>query len=407
MAIITYGRTQDDAGTAAPTFNSLPTQLQLDVLLSLPLVERVRCALVSRDWAALLLMPAFWSLIDFDGAQSDELDDSVVLSLCRRAKGCLRSLDVSSPACENVQLRLTVAPGGAPAPLLGVLASEGLTRSLRSLTVWRPGKVRNRDGRFRLRGPADARALLESCPALQIAAVDLDGRFPDALASLSLLPPGGAKRLRLSLSSGTDCAALCADLSAALAQNAADKLEIIGQGYGSMFFLGAGGHAEYRSSLGAGCLVSSPAAQLGAALASPATGPRVFRSSEAAFGASAVLGHLCRSLCPQSPLRSLVLDRACVGNAGAALIAAALAPGGSRIELLNISGTDCFTYAPQQRDGRTQENGCGVALDVRHSHPSHPAHSNGARLRRSPPTACSDLHAGCRPSSVLSRATTR
>lgn len=287
---------ENHAGDApgAASFESLPTALQLVILLHLPLVQRVRAGLVSHRWAALAHEPLFWSELDFDGAVGSELDDSILLDLTRRAKGTLRSFDVSSPACDNVQLSLGPSSSSG-APLLVAAASESLTQSLRSLAVWRPGKVRHRSGRLRLRRPADSLQLLSLCPMLSSAAMDLDGKFPDVLSALLLLPPVGTKRLCLTVSAQTDAEAFCVELAAAISARPVDKLEVIGQGSAGPFLLIeqqiAAGGADGGDTT-AGLSEETPAAQLGAALACPDHGPRVFRSSDAGFGSSPVLAHL-------------------------------------------------------------------------------------------------------------------
>lgn len=50
------------ADVASP-FDALPPAVHLSVLLApcLPLVDRTRCALVSKRWRALLSEPAFWA----------------------------------------------------------------------------------------------------------------------------------------------------------------------------------------------------------------------------------------------------------------------------------------------------------------------------------------------------------
>lgn len=81
--------------------DALPPALLVEVLVCVPLRDRVRCAVVAKRWAALLSDAAFWSRLDFEGVTSPLLTDVLLLTLCRRAGGCLLSLDLTASACAG------------------------------------------------------------------------------------------------------------------------------------------------------------------------------------------------------------------------------------------------------------------------------------------------------------------
>lgn len=173
------------AGQAS--FDTLPAALLLSILLALPrLVDRVRCALVCKRWASLLQDSAFWAELRFDGANSEHLDDAVLLSLMRRAGGRLTLLDVSSPACQGI---LMEPRGGRP--FLAAAAAEGLTARLQTL--------RTNSKNFFVGDAAAASSLLAACPALSSAGVAVDGNWRTASAAAGMLPLAEGSRLSLSL----------------------------------------------------------------------------------------------------------------------------------------------------------------------------------------------------------------
>lgn len=68
------------ASTKGPqaSLDDVPPDLLLGILLRLPLVDRLRCSLVSKKWAAFQRDPEFWAHIDFRGARLDLLSAELV-----------------------------------------------------------------------------------------------------------------------------------------------------------------------------------------------------------------------------------------------------------------------------------------------------------------------------------------
>lgn len=93
------------------------------------------------------------------------------------------------------------------------------------------------------------------------------------------------------------------------------------------------------------------AAQLAAALAAPGRGPLGFATVSAKVAATPLLRHLCRALTADSPLTELSLMDSGLDEAGALEVAAALAPGRSRVKMLGAcqedlsAGTGCVFTA--------------------------------------------------------------
>lgn len=127
------------AARGPATFDSLPPAVQLSIFLLLPrLVDRIRCALVSKKWTLRFqeVDPAFWAHVSFEGAARPELlDDAAALAVCRRSAGQLLSLDVSDDAaCGRIIFRLNDGR-----TLSRALAAEGITPRLHTLVT--PGFV--------------------------------------------------------------------------------------------------------------------------------------------------------------------------------------------------------------------------------------------------------------------------
>lgn len=285
---------------------------------------------MAHSWAALLAHPAFWSELSFDGAAPLSVDDETLLQLIRRSGGRLRALDISHPACSRITLE----------SLRQALESDSLGLALTTLRTWRVPENTSQDRR-RSRPVSEqlAIALADACPALTSAAVEVRGSSLRAVdAVLGALPRLGGKMVTLveatASGEGTTTAGplpwseLADWAAAALAASSVEQLNLEG------FPL-----AESARSDGS-------AEQFAAALAAPERGLRVLRSI---FGsrldATPLLGSLCRALTATSPLTELSLNNSGISGPGAAEVAAALAPGRSRLRTLvlnfdNISEAD-------------------------------------------------------------------
>lgn len=293
----------------------------------LPAVDRIRCALVSKSWAELLGRAPIWAHVSFEDATSASLDDRTLLSLLRRSQGELRCLDLSHPSCARVGLYLDGKP------LLGVLAAEGLTAKLESLAT-------TGGSPFTVCDASAARQLLASCPALTSTAVSLDGEWREVAAAMLVLP-GARKGCSVALQGPPTYEAdplfpaFSSALRAGLAHCAVERLVFQERGLRR-----PGAAAGASGDPGA----AAAAEKLAAALADPRTGPAELCS----FGSCVVpvLSRLCRALTPESPLRRLLLCQAggnihaLTDNGGeaAAALGAALAPGRSRLDTLEILG---------------------------------------------------------------------
>lgn len=205
----------------------LPSEVLLQVHSFLPLVDRVRWTLVSRFWRARVRRPDFWAELRFNGVAEGILDWELIVKLCRRAGANLRTLDLSDPECGAIDIE----------ELFRDLAAEGVGTTLETLRTWAPYEhsaqqggrndplepraaeaaledaegplsaiqalrdwasllnptSRNARRPFRIGTAADASAILAAFPALRSAAVEVEGRFADALAAVLALPGPGPK----------------------------------------------------------------------------------------------------------------------------------------------------------------------------------------------------------------------
>lgn len=311
----------------APTFEALPAALHLHLLSFLPLVGRVRCALVSRSWAALLADPAFWAEMRFDGAAEHALDDVTRL----------RALDVSDRSCASVTLD----------GVLRALAFEGSGLALQSLSTWAPPDPHLDPHNICSVGPfssaAAAAALLAACPALSWAAVGVEGQRADVVAILDVLPGPGGKRISIQRSSADYLAraegvpALSEWLPAALAAASISEVELKGP------YLD---HASSERTTSE----RAKAQLLGAALAAPERGVRVLRCAETILGITMLPESICRALTADSPLEELHLTGCVLCSGQVAEIASALAPGRSRLKTLVLTANNLMSV--ECNDGR-------------------------------------------------------
>lgn len=182
----------------------LPTALLLTVVPHLPrLVDRVRCALVCKQWSTLLREPAFWTQLSFDGGREEWVFDHDIESCFRRGAGRVASLDVTAAPCEYVSLETITdeeyervekeekegrPASEVPIPLLPFLATQGLTARLHTLIAGE---------KLTLNTANDARQLVAACPALTSGALTVEARWTEAAALLRLLPAGFSVSLTL------------------------------------------------------------------------------------------------------------------------------------------------------------------------------------------------------------------
>lgn len=317
---------------AASSFGAhhLPLEVHLRVLSFLPLVERVRCALVAGSWAALLREPLFWAELRFDGVPEGCIKIEALLELCRRAKGCLRVLDVASPACEGI----------ATEEVITVLACGGLGLHLETLSVKRIGaRARARAGQPE--ASQQAAALLACCPALTSVSTLNSGSVADSFAALGVLPVLGSRGVSCnervhrgdeSPTPSVKAEEAAADRHAFTAWATAEPARPVKR----MWLMNFDDFpAIFADEDG-----ERAAALLAAALAAPGLGPRSITVMRAAIGATSLFRRFCRALSAESPLEYLRLFESGVDGSGAAELAAVLASGRSRLQSLALDGDD-------------------------------------------------------------------
>lgn len=313
---------------AEPVFDDLPAALHLEVLSFLPLVERVRCALVSRKWAALLADPSLWAELNFEGASKGAVDNATLLKLCKRAGDRLRGLNLSAPALDSATLE----------GLLDTLSAGGRGSSLVSLSTWLPGRWINRKR-------IDFPSLIACCPALAHAAVDIEDSLEGAMATLRLLPGPGRKRVSITeLADGLTVSDLAESLVPALAASSVAELELRYLSLEPLFSSRQeqagvdGGVPETEAEAAAR---SRAIAQLAKALAGPSGGLTTLGFASTDLGLTPLLDSICRALSADSPLCSLDLSSCNVTGESATLLAELLSPRGpARLETLNLSYND-------------------------------------------------------------------
>lgn len=317
-------------------FEVLPSALHLKVLSFLPLVERVRCALVSHSWAALLAEAFFWAELRFDDAPVGAIDREMLLLLCRRAGGHLRALDTTGPAFKGIRTSDLISM---------FAASEGLGSALQTLSLDFLGQPH---GGRNLTGSQEAAALLASCPALTSVSAVIRGSVEECFATLRVLPRQGSRsvaicerddynftdpRRTLTLAAKAEEAAAArrAFTSWAAAEPALPIQQLESN---------ATREGEFEA-IFAGEEGGRAAAVLAAALAAPGRGPRALEFWYTPIGATPLLRCLCRALTMESPLTALSLTTCAIrGAEDAAGLAAVLAPGRSRLQSLKLDGED-------------------------------------------------------------------
>lgn len=256
------------------------------------------------------------------------------------------------------------------------MAAEGLTRSITSFTA--------PEGAFVLRDAEGARAVRSACPALTAAAVHIRAPWRTALAAVRALGSCAAEStVELGPAAYSAAATPAAMISAAAAAAEGDSdfasfaaalTETLGACSVKALVLGV----DYFADLGAlfgrlgpdAAAAERAATSLGAALADPLRGPREVRvvskrGGQLCFPAAA---HVARALTSESLLRVLSLGGRLSAD-GLRELAAALAPGRSRVEKLTVSGIDL-----------REAEGCVHMLVVLHQLLIKPAPSGGVAL---------------------------
>lgn len=304
-------------------------------MLVLPLAERVRCALISKRWAALLAEPPFYAELSFEGVRRGAVTAETLLTLVRRSRGQLRSLDLTSEASGFPRILQT---GHPPLAVLEALAAEGLTGRLERLGL----------STFLILGAETARRLRAACPALQRAELRCGGPWRDAFAAAAAAAfdlPGGdgvdvLTHFRYENAIPVDLAAAAV---AALARTRVRGLFVnINPGAKLPQAAPAEPADDAVAAAAIGCL--------GAALCDPRRGVQEFReSSFSPDNPWVVAPAVLRALSAESPLRVLELTSRPAQPESLQLLAAALAPGRSRLEVPELGGVDFST-----------EDGCGT-----------------------------------------------
>lgn len=310
---VLYAQDFDNGGVrhrSSASFDALPPPLHLNVLLMLPhLVDRVRCSLVARSWAALLHDPAFWSELSFEGIRRYRLDNSLLLGLCRRAAGRLTRLDLTADACKRVRL-----VDGDP-PFLGALAAEALIGRLEFLAA--------DSSCLAICSLEQAIGLHDACPALTSLNAVVDCSWPDLARAMCLLPFNQGSRFRARLpkqpgaaqGEGTDFVAFCRAMSEALF--ARPRIQLTLQYFSGDVFVDEQGLAVEADDLkhlfqrctAPAAAIAAAAVQLGAALVDPLRGPRELVDG-CALIKTPVFGHMCRGVSEHTHLRRLEISGA-------------------------------------------------------------------------------------------------
>lgn len=170
-------------------FDDLPAAVHLSIVLSLPLVQRVRSGLVSRRWAALLKEPSFWAELDFHGAPGPGLTSLVangcelLVQLCHRSGWQLCALDLSEIFRS---FKADEEDPESAFPLLERLAEEKLADKLQVLQT-RTAVEDGRRGQVMLYCADNAARLRAACPALRSATVSFRGGWQGVTAAMRTL----------------------------------------------------------------------------------------------------------------------------------------------------------------------------------------------------------------------------
>lgn len=348
-------------------FGSLPPAVHLAILLRLPFVDRFRCFLVSKRWAALAAEPAFWADLSFEGADIDRLDDDMIMQMCVMSSGRLRSLDITAKfASRSYLFHLGLERVKA-------LSEYGLTANLRTITTapsdWlTAGPHRDRRARppDRLPNMLSEASIFVRCPwpdfphiARAIApltagrsVVELQlVRFSPAPqhSTLGFVPFAAAVAEGLTLLP-TDTLEVHNSVPVSLLAREEDLFSCDSMYERSRAAAGAGPVATADDAVAA---VDRAAEALGAALAHPSHGPRVIVAGRPeSYGTGGNGGcdtipafpQLCRALTQQSRLREVrtfggrSAGSAFMGPEAVRQLTAALAPGRANIEALAGAG---------------------------------------------------------------------
>lgn len=166
----------------------LPDRILVQIFRRLPLDARARLEVVCDRWSQLLRAPEFWTAVTFDGVTAS-VTAATLAHVVRCSQGTLRSLDISSAACDGITAAGLVA---ALAPDVGTPADQ-----LVELIAWRPpAPGAPASSASRELSVLQAATLRRACPSLRSAAVELKLAAETCSQALTALPSGGcAKRL--------------------------------------------------------------------------------------------------------------------------------------------------------------------------------------------------------------------
>lgn len=305
----------------------------------------------------LLKEPLLWAELDFQGAKAGRLTNPALLRVCRRARGELRSLDVSDgKACRRIKMT-----SSGRRPFLNQLADEGLTAKLESVSCYCGSELTF--------GVSDAFTTLEAAKELMaasprlrsIAGAEVYGPWEAAVEALTLLPLTKRTEVELwpSESTAQTFVAFATALADALSSSRPTALDTLtaGNAFDLSFITLFRRGAETDPAA-----TEAAAIRLGNVLADPLRGPRVYQWSECdSNGWLPALAHMCRALTPASPLRDLRAAVRLTDDEVAAL-AEALSSGRSRLESLEISDTDLYDDDDDDDNSSSNDDGAGCAL---------------------------------------------
>jgi hypothetical protein len=196
----------DGAAAAAPVvdnffpFAALPRSLALKIFATLPADERLRCALVCRDWHAMVTERSVWTRLDLSETSgvTHRVTPALLRAAAAKAGGALQALDVSG-VLQHLQ------DGDALREVLA--ANAGALRELRCLKGLSGFEV------------PQLEALLRAAPLLRVCEADLSFDAAEARRALRNEGVFGPLRLRaaslwLYTTDAATCVSLFADVAA-------------------------------------------------------------------------------------------------------------------------------------------------------------------------------------------------
>lgn len=301
----------------------------------------MRFCVASKRLAPLLKEVPLWAELNFEGVNEAHFQGEVVFDCCRRARGQLRVLDISSEACRRVQMPCKRSA-------LCALAAEGLTANLESVIL----NGESYDGEFGDEGPMsedEAKAFLAASPKLRsLAGAKVVDSWQVVTQILDVLPFAAAGTVVHTWhceNEGGSFADFATALTRALSARPVDALLLSSRDLDDDSPDLEDLHADASDEDEA----DEASKALAAVLADPVRGPVRYEGAER-DGWLPALGHLCEALTPASRLR--VLSPLCGLMAPeAAALADALSSGRARLESLSFGGV----YVPDDDDDEEKE----------------------------------------------------